>query len=143
MPRCPWRRFTTFIGKCAIAIRAVAEQCKSKIDDLIKGIARMGEKFDAAAADLRADIQAVVDGWAAKDAVIADLRARAERAEAALASADADKAAAVAAQADSDDTDHAAAIADADAALERLLPAPVEEPAPVDEVPADEAPASE
>lgn len=123
----PWRAVLTYIAINVKSILIGVEKCTTKIDDLRNEVARMGEKVTAAEARLEADIQAVADMVAAKDALIASLTADRDAARAALATADADKAAAVAAQASSDDDADSAVIDAGDAALQNLLhPAPAD-----------------
>lgn len=118
------------IERSVRATHADVNELKSQIQDLREGVVKLGDLVNAAAADIVADIQAVADGWAAKDALIEQLRSQLAVASEALAAAGEHEAAAVAAQSESDDVADAGVISAADVALENLLnpPAPVEPP---------------
>jgi chromosome segregation ATPase len=113
------------------AVRAALVDIRRDIAELKEEVVAMGEKVQAAEQRLEGDIQAVADGWAAKDALIEQLRAQVGNLSSALEQSDADKAAAVDAQAAIDDATDSDAINKGDQALQNLLnPQPSPEPSP-------------
>lgn len=118
----------------AAATRLSVNTAIRKIDQLSKDVQIMATREEQAWSDFSAKIETIKQGWAAKDAEIANLRAQ-------LANAGADTAAQVQAALDADSAVDATKVEAANVALDELVVPPAQpepEPAPVDEAPADD-----
>lgn len=121
----------------AAATRLAVNTAIRKIDQLQKDVQIMAEREDQAWASFNSKVEIIKQGWAAKDAEIANLRAQ-------LENAGVDTQNQVQAALDADSAVDAAKVEAADAALAELIagtepqPEPQPEPGPVNETPTED-----